>query len=91
MGELGLVALLSILLVTVSAFLSTAAPERGPEPLRGPGGGAGGEEWVPCLGDRVRRELGHCGGHGGLPAAGPGVRQQRLPGEKPGLQPLHPV
>lgn len=28
------------------------------------------------------RELGHRGGHGGLPAAGPGVCQQRLSGEK---------
>lgn len=33
------------------------------------------------MGDGVWRELGHCGGHGGLPAAGPGVCQQRLPGD----------
>ena len=64
------------------SFLSTAAPERGPKPLRRPSGGAGGEERVPRVGDSVRRELGHRGGHGGLPAAGPGVCQQRLPGEK---------
>lgn len=83
-GQMALqgVAPLRPLLVTMPAFLSTAAPERGPKPLRGPGGGAGGEEWVPRLGDGVWRELGHCGGHGGLPAAGPGVRQQRFPGEK---------
>lgn len=74
------------------ASLSTAAPERGPKPLRGPGGGAGGEERVPRMGDGVRRELGHCGGHGGLPAAGPGVRQQRFPGEKsPPRTPPHPT
>lgn len=74
--------------MTLPFFLSAAAPERGPEPLRGPCGGASGEERVPRMGDGVWRELGHCGGHGGLPAAGPGVCQQRLPGEKPPPQPL---
>lgn len=73
---------LSGLLVTRLSLLSTAAPERGPKSLRGPRGGAGGEERVPRVGDSVRRKLGHRGGHGGLPAAGPGLRQQRLPGEK---------
>lgn len=73
---------LSGLLVTRLSLLSTAAPERGPKSLRGPRGGAGGEERVPRVGDSVRQKLGHRGGHGGLPAAGPGLRQQRLPGEK---------
>lgn len=69
--------------VIMPSLPSTAAPERGPKPLRGPSGGAGGEERVPRVGHGVRRELGHCGGHGRLPAARPGVCQQCLPGEKP--------
>ena len=58
LGKLRLVAIwwappLCLHLLTMPFSLSAAAPERGPEPLRGPGGGTGGEERVPRMGDGV--------------------------------------
>ncbi|CAF87378.1 unnamed protein product, partial [Tetraodon nigroviridis] len=55
-----------------AVVLVRTAPERRQEPLRGPGGGPGGQERLAGVGDGVQRRLGHHGGHGGLPAAGPG-------------------
>lgn len=57
-----------------------AAPERRQEPLRGPRGGSDGAQRLAAVGDGVQRRLGNHGGHGGVPAAGPGLRQQLFSG-----------
>lgn len=52
------------------------------EPVRGPCGGAGGEERLDGVGNSVQRELGGHGGHGGVQTAWIRLCQSRLPGKK---------
>lgn len=64
-------------------FCPTAAPGWWSQPIRGPGGGAGGTQWHAALGHGLQPGMEHRGGHGGVQAAGAGLCQPCLPGGSP--------
>lgn len=74
---------MKFVMMFIDILCPAAASERRPQPVRGPGGGFGGTQRHVEVGDGLQRELGHGGGHGGVSAAGPGLRQPCLPGASP--------